>query len=407
MELQRDGLISPALKKIKIGLLLPLPTPYRDPFIARLAKNDHIEIKALFLGKTCDTWDWKREPKCDFPHEFVDLPDYFKKKHYTRWIHPKLPKLLRSDNFDLLVIGGYFIPSEIMAAIWCIKNGIPYIIWFESHDRGLETTFWRKIIKQIIVEPLIKRASAYFAVGSYAREKILKSGVSPEKVYIILNSPDVDKWIKETDNLREKRNDIRKNLGLGDGSVLLFVGRMVPEKGLEELINAYRKIIKEGLTDNLELLLVGEGPLLKSLIEKCHKMGLDKVHFAGFVDPDNLYPYYAAADMFVLPSRYETFGVVVQEAAAARLPLIVSDCCGAAAEILHDQENGFIFKAGDYNSLAEKIVSLASLKNKWAMMGEKSRIIAKKFDFNHGEEQFMKAVQFSLIKRQFQWKAQP
>ena len=110
-----------------------------------------MEVKALFLGKVCDTWDWKEEPECDFPHLFVDLPNWFRDKHFTRWFHPELPGLLRKEDFDVLVIGGYFMPSLILAAMWCIKNKVPYIFLCESHDRGLITTWWRRLLRRMIV----------------------------------------------------------------------------------------------------------------------------------------------------------------------------------------------------------------------------------------------------------------
>ena len=115
--------------------------------------------------------------------------------------------------------------------------------------------------------------------------------------------------------------------------------------------------------------------------------------------PGELYQYYSAADIFVLPSRYETFGAVVQEAAAAHLPLIVSDCCGAAAELLHDKENGLTFRAGDSKKLVEAITTLLGLRDRWDVMGEKSRMLAIHFDYSFCEKEFMKAIGLSLSKR--------
>lgn len=220
-----------------------------------------------------------------------------------------------------------------------------------------------------------------------------------ELVTLFLNSPDVERWIFETDKYRKERETIKKRLGLGPGPVILFVGRMVPEKGVEELIEAYREVIRRDSLNGLQLLLVGEGPLLEPLQELCRVSGLDRVNFTGFVAPGDLYPYYAAADIFVLPSRYEPYGVVVQEAAAAHLPLIVSDCCGAAPELLHDRENGFIFRAGDSKKLVEAIIALLGLKDNWDVMGEKSRVLASRFGYSFCEEEFMKAISLSLAKR--------
>jgi len=386
-------------RKSKIGLLLVQPTPYRDPFIKKLSLRDDMDIKALFLGKVCGTWDWKREPECDFPHLFVELPAFFDTENFTKWLHPSLPRVLREEQLDLLVINGYFMPSQIWAALWCIWSGVPYIFWSESHDRGFRTSWYRKLFRHLFIDPLFRRASAHIAVSTYARERIMATGVPGDSVSIILNSPDVEKYIEETDALRKDRDKIRDNLGLGPSPVLLFVGRMVPEKGLEELLEAYIAIIEKNSIPGLQLLLVGEGPLLESLKKRCAERNLNNVRFAGFVAPEKLYPYYVAADAFVLPSRYETFGAVVHEAAAAGLPLVVSDCCGAVAELLRDGENGVAFRACDAGDLAKALERLYSLVNEWDKMGEKSRALAKKYGYSHGEEQFVKAVRFALDKR--------
>ena len=177
---------------------------------------------------------------------------------------------------------------------------------------------------------------------------------------------------------------------------MLFVGRMVPEKGVEDLLDAYEEISQDGSVEGLQLLVVGEGPLLGTLKERCSRKGRGSVVFTGFVAPDKLYPYYAAADVFVLPSRYEPFGVVVHEAAAAGLPVIVSDCCGAAAELVEDERNGFIFRAGDARELAGAIEKLCRSGDRWDRMGCDSRRLAKMYDYNEGERQFVEMVRTAM-----------
>jgi len=375
----------------KVGMLFSAPTPYRNPFLKRLAKREDVEIKVIFLSKVCGPFDWHSDLECDFPHVFLELPEWLKRKNYPQWIHGELPRLFRREKFGVVYIGGYFLLSMIYAAVWCIRTGTPYIIGVENHGRGHQSSLLRKLVNRALIRPLVRGASAHIAVGSYARDRLVGWGIEPDSVSIILNSPDVDGWVQETDRYIGRREKIREELGFGSGPLLLFVGRMVPEKGVEDLLDAYEEVKRDGSVEDLQLLLIGEGPLLQSLKERCSRRGMKDVVFGGFVAPDELYPYYAAADAFVLPSRYEPFGVVVHEAASAGLPLLVSDCCGAAAELVRDGENGFLFEAGDSKDLARAIRRLFN-DNKWEEMGKNSRALARMYDYSHEEEQFMRAI---------------
>lgn len=368
------------------------PAPYRNPFLARLANRDDIEMKVIFLSKVCGEFNWHTDPVCEYPHEYIEIPDFLKIKNYPQWVPSKLRRLLREEKFDVIVLNGYFLASHIYTAFWCMANRVPFLFWVESHNRGVIKTLPRRIVHRLFISPLLRRAAGHFAVGSYAKERIVSCEIPAERVSIILNSPDVEKWISKTDEERSRRDEIRKELGLGPGPVLLFVGRMAPEKGVEELIEAFARL-SQGGRDDLQLLMVGEGPLLERLKSRCELENIRGVKFLGFVVPENLYPVYSAADAFVLPSRYEPFGVVAQEAAASGLPLVLSDCCGSAAELIIEGKNGYTYnKSGGADELCKAIEKLCVNRDSWVEMGKYSRGIAKQYDYASGEEAFIASI---------------
>ncbi len=372
--------------------MISAPAPYRNPFLKRLADHPELEIKVIFLSKVCGDWNWHQEPECDFPHEFVEGPFWMSERNYYSWFHPKLIKLLEKEKPDVLVINGYFAPSMLWAALWSARKRKPFVFWSESHDRGVNQPMWRRMLRRALVNPLLRRASAHIAVGGYAGERIVRSGAEAQSVFKILNSPDVDEWLRQTDYHAGRRDEIRMRLGLSSGPVALFVGRMVPEKGVEELIEAFSIVKKKVVGKDLQLVLVGEGPMYEVVRKKYSTSVLKDVYFAGFCAPEELYPYYATADLFVLPSRYEPFGAVVHEAAASGLPLIVSDCCGAAAELVDSGSNGRIFKAGDVKELTETLMDMCEKRDEWPEMGALSRQLAIKYGYDFGEEQFLLAI---------------
>lgn len=133
----------------------------------------------------------------------------------------------------------------------------------------------------------------------------------------------------------------------------LYVGRYAPEKGLDTLAEAYTQY-RDDVENPWKLVCAGAGPLRETLVAA----GADE---RGFVQPADLPALMREASVFILPSRFEPWGVVAHEAAAIGLPLILSDACGSAVHLLRDLHNGFGFPAGDAAGLAERMVRMHGL----------------------------------------------
>jgi glycosyltransferase involved in cell wall biosynthesis len=163
-----------------------------------------------------------------------------------------------------------------------------------------------------------------------------------------------------------------RNTQTGQVPYFLFVGRYVEEKGIDTLVDAFR-IYKDTVSDPWRLVCVGKGPLAETI----RPAGIED---RGFIQPEKLPDVMSSAGGFILPSRFEPWGVVIQEAAAAGLPLLCSDACGAAFHLLRDCYNGFTFPAGSAASLAERMARMSSLKDEeLSVMGERSFQLSKQY----------------------------
>jgi glycosyltransferase involved in cell wall biosynthesis len=152
----------------------------------------------------------------------------------------------------------------------------------------------------------------------------------------------------------------------------LFVGRYVHEKGIDTLAKAF-KIYGELVPDPWDLVCAGRGPLADAI----QSAGAQD---RGFVQPQNLPDLMSGAGGFVLPSRFEPWGVVIQEAAAVGLPLICSDACGAAVHLLRDHYNGYTFPAGSARTLAERMAKMSLIEDEQrSKMGERSFQLSKQY----------------------------
>jgi len=154
-------------------------------------------------------------------------------------------------------------------------------------------------------------------------------GLPEQKLAVIPNGVDVDMF-----NQKFERQEFRGRFASPNEKIVLFVGRLVYEKGVQVLINSLPKILT---SVNAKLVIVGDGYMMDSLKRQAESMGLtNKVFLTGFLDEQSLRSLYKCADVCVVPSLYEPFGITALEAMAARVPVVVSDAGGLSEIIEHD-----------------------------------------------------------------------
>ena len=169
-------------------------------------------------------------------------------------------------------------------------------------------------------------------------------GLPQNKVTIIPNGVDVGVYGKEFD-----KAEFRKKFAMPDEKIVLFVGRLVHEKGVQTLINAIPKILS---AVNAKFVIVGDGGMKETLMRQIESMGLThKAFFTGFIDEESLHKLYRIADVCVVPSLYEPFGITALEAMAAKTPLVASNT-GGLSEIVEHEKTGTKVFAGNINSVA-------------------------------------------------------
>jgi glycosyltransferase involved in cell wall biosynthesis len=181
------------------------------------------------------------------------------------------------------------------------------------------------------------------------------------------NAVDHQIFAERVEAERADRAALRGRLGL-DGCVFLYVGRFERVKGLDVLLRAMRDV-------PAHLVLIGSGPLEAEL----RRAAGERIRIVGQLTRDELVPWYAAADVFVLPSRSEPWGMVLNEAAAAGLPLVATDAVGAAHDLIEPGLNGFRVPSEDPGALGEALRALASDDDLRRRAGEHSRVLAERF----------------------------
>ncbi len=203
--------------------------------------------------------------------------------------------------------------------------------------------------------------------------------------------------------------EIRKKLNLPDDYFLVSC-RFIPQKNLPMLIRAYSKYIK--LVPNpWALVVTGEGPERESILREIQNHGLmDSVRLPGFIQYDQLPDYYGLAKTFILPSLSEPWGLVVNEAMASGLPVLVSDPCGCSEDLVQTGENGFIFNPSNPEELAGLMARMSTLPlEKIKTMGEKSTEIIRHWHPRNFSENLRAALEtaFQAPKPNTPWFIKP
>lgn len=333
---------------MKIAVVTPIPTPYRDPFWNVLAAQPEVDLQVYYCaaGKADSPWGggWQRNYHTEI------LPG----RNWLAWWgssasffdNPAIVSRLRSDDFDAVLIGGYNHPTMWRAMRSCVRSGTPFYLMCESHlrkTRSLALT----LVKDHFVRWVVRHMAGGFPTGTLAEQYLLYHGAKLKTLTHLPNAPDVERIRAEADALRTNRGALRRRLYFSERPTLLFVGRLIPKKGVHILIDALAGLRPKAQPD---LVIVGDGPERNRLRAMAKQLGVEaSVRFTGFVAPSDLSQWYVAADAFALPSA-ETWGVVVAEALAAGTPVIVSDEVGCHPDVVVGPPTGRVLPRDDVSA---------------------------------------------------------
>ncbi len=269
-----------------------------------------------------------------------------------------MTEALDRDQPDAVAVCGYSRPESMAALRWAVRNRRPAILMSETQKIDHPRTWWKEAIKRSRVQ----KFAAAIVGGPRHRDYLIELGMPADRIALGYNAVDNASFASLAENAR-KSSEGRKNLPARD--YFLTVNRFVPEKNLTALIRAfaaYRSQVPEGQA--WDLVLSGDGTCRAEIEATIASVRLEHaIHLAGFLQASELSRLYAFASGFVHPSRMEPWGLVVNEAAACGLPLLVSDRAGCVETLVPEPTGttGRRFDPGDATSMTAAMTWLASL----------------------------------------------
>lgn len=376
---------------MKILFITNIISPYMHELFNHLKTYTAVDFTVAACAATEPDRAWRLDYLKSATYKFEILPDVklLKAPGKNRFMYlGGISLLAKIPQFDAVIFKGGTRFVGPFYALFSRLIGKKTILWEENSIETTDTAI-KQIIKQLYINKTL--FSGFIAYGTNVRKLIEKFNKdASERIFFSYSPVNNDKFRNRYLKLAPKKALIRRKLGIPpDMKVVLFAGRFVDEKNVFTLINSMEHIVAGG-EQNVLCLLVGGGQLENALKSHIRARLLENhVKILPFMEFNKLSMFYAIADSFVLPSMWEVWGLVVNEAMNFNLPVVVSDKVGCAHDLVRNNVNGYVFPYKDSKMLANCI--LKSIKNR-EKLGKNSYDIVQNANFDNVCRTIIKSV---------------
>lgn len=377
--------------KRSLVLITEIISPYRIPLFNALAQCPDIDLHVIFLAETDPNLRQWQIYKHEIRFSYQILRSWRRRiGRYNALLNRGLISALETAAPDTIVCGGYNYVASWRALLWARRENIPFSLWSESNVQDLRHGY---ALVEFLKDEFLGKCNAFAVPGRSAFEYLRSHKIKKDLIFLAPNAVDNHLFASAAAVARKNEAAHRAELGL-PGRYFLFVGRLVREKGVFELLAAYAKL-DESVHRQIGLVFAGDGSHRKQLEKQAASIAPGVIRFAGFVQRDQLATYYALAEMFILPTYTDPWGLVVNEAMACGLPVILSRAAGCAADLVKDNWNGLLVPPGDEVSLRSAMNHLATRPDLCVAMGGHSQQHILSFSpatWSHGIMQMVDAL---------------
>ena len=374
----------------KIAILFTNYGPYhlsRVQAFQNLYESEEVEVIGLEISRNGIDYQWKTN--LDYSNfNIYSILDHLKLDEVNKTVTVlKTFDLLFSINADLIVIAGYARLSMLLALFWSLWQRKPAILLSDSKEDDELRIWWKEIIKRWLID---KYSSALVA-GDIHKKYLIKLGF-PENA-IFTGYDVVDNRVFHPDTIKHLPHPLNKPF-------FLAINRFVKKKNLPLLLSAYASYQQLQGDSAWHLVLCGDGDLRLQLENQIDQYKLKSfVHLPGFLQQEELLPYFAHAQCFIHASTTEQWGLVVNEAMAAGLPVLVSNRCGCFEDLVIEGVNGFGFDPENQDQLTNLMLKISSGDIDLEAMRNASLQQIQNFTPEHFAKGLKKAIQFAIDHR--------
>jgi glycosyltransferase involved in cell wall biosynthesis len=349
-------------RRFKVLAIATHPVQYMAPIFRRMAGEPQLELHVAYCSlrgaEMAVDPDFQTAVKWDVPlldgYAWTEIANKGSgAESFFGLNNPGLAKLIRGGRFDaVLCFVGYLRASFWIARRAAKASRTAFLFGTDAHSLApRDEKTWKIWLKKVLWPFLFRQADQVIVPSTGTLEMVKSLGIPAEKITLTPYSIDNEWW--KSQSAKVNRDAVRADLGAAaEQLIILFCAKLQPWKRPMDLLQAFAEA---DLAASV-LVFAGEGQQRAELEAQAVKLGLQaRVKLLGFVNQSQLPALYSAADVMVLPSSYEPFAVVVNEAMCCRCPVIVSDQVGAARDLVAPVRPEFVFPAGNVTALAQTL----------------------------------------------------
>jgi len=383
--------------KVRLAYLVSHPIQYQAPLLRRIAQEPDIDL-TVFFGSDFSVRGYKDEGfgvgvKWDVPlvdgyrHEFLPVirdsasPGTWSPLNYG--IFSRLQGNTRAAGFDVLWVHGYSSLNALQAMLSAKSLGIPVLVraepWLGDRDRSGPTLAAKRLFFKLL-RGLVDGA---LPIGTLNAEYWRHYLGEDFPLYRMPYAVDNDYFQSRCEEAREGRAALQNELKLDPARpVILFASKLQTRKQCGDLIEAYKKLsLEPGMEPCPYLVIVGDGEERAALERQAADSGLDGIRFCGFRNQSELPRFFDIATVFVLPSRHEPWGLIVNEVMNAGRAVIISDDVGCQPDLVEDGAEGCVFPVGDVAALTDALRRVLATPATAVAMGQRGLVKIRRWDF--------------------------
>ncbi|MEO8558254.1 MAG: glycosyltransferase family 4 protein [Rhodospirillales bacterium] len=382
------------MRVTRLAYLATHPIQYHAPLLRRIAAEPDIALTAFFesdvstrgyfdreFGRTIE-WDVKLLD--GYRHQMLPALGGIGNATPNFWrpVSVGLLRRLLLGRFDALWVHGYARAHHMAMLAAARTMGLRTLlrddVWLQSRPRDAAWT-----ANKARLWPLIDvSVSAYLAVGKQNAAYYRLMGARDEKIFTLPYAVDNAWFRRRIAATTERSTELRRSLSIGaDQLVFLQPAKLIPLKRHDLAIDAFAKLQQEGLADRAVLLVAGDGSERPALERRIADAGLGNVRMLGFQSQSEMAALYGLADVCLLPSRWETWGLAVNEAMNGACAIIASDRVGSAPDLVQQGVNGLVVPHDDGPALSAAIHRLATAPDETRRMGRASLAMIDNWSF--------------------------
>jgi 1,2-diacylglycerol 3-alpha-glucosyltransferase len=346
-----DGRGQPNVMSRKTVILTEIIAPYRIPVFNALARRAGLDLHVIFLAETDERlrqWRVYKNEIC-FSHQI--LPSWrWRAGRGSFLINRGLWSALNDANPRVIICGGYNYAASWEALLWARRHRVPFVLWSESNSHDARAgRAWVESLKAYF----LRHCDRFVVPGKASFEYLKMLGCAEASILTAPNAVDNSLFATQGESTLRGATEFRDRWKL-PSRFILFVGRLVPEKGVFDLLEAYAKL-ESGMRSEVGMVFAGDGASREELAQRAKRISPGVVCFPGFAQREDLAGLYALSECLVLPTHSDPWGLVVNEAMACGLPIIVSSVAGCSADLVDDGWNGYVVPPRDSEKLSAAI----------------------------------------------------